>query len=163
MDTTLQTTVMDLLEERDLARHEYTTYVFNAIADTVGSALCKLFGVEFDAFKVKNVDIVDGVLMISFVVRYNPSLEQSPFMARLDAPSEGESPIDAYRAVIIGLPFTLIDKSPEIIEQFLLDIADGVDPVDAIAAAENQLPANLTAEQQHMMQLFQHTLPETLQ
>lgn len=165
--TTIQR-ILNLIEERDLARKEYTKYIYDTVNETVGAALRNLLLIPEENFTVDDIQVASAALIIYFRIKYNPSLEASPFLSILDTYSAGEPPIEVHRALTIGVPLTMIDEDANVIEKFLLDVASGVDPIEALPS--NSQPEKgvdetprLTEEQLQQLLFFQQTTKGTLQ
>jgi len=166
---------ISLIDERDQERKAYNEYIIDFLSETVRVAVHNLLNIPHSHVEWQDIQIVGPAAVFDCLITYSPAHELSEFLQLIDPPQEGDSPVQLQRELTLGIPLSILFKPHEVITKFLLDIAKGMDPIQACEQAEGSQPIQqkekpspsvapeLTEEQIQQMLFFQQTTKGKIQ
>lgn len=154
---------------------EACTRKITRFLDPLITTIKRMLGVNDESFTIKHVEAEDDVMLISFVVSYDPNSEMTPYLKLLHTNTPDIAVREVTRTLSLGIPISVAVGDQEETERWLMQIArDTFDPdrtaVPEKTEAEQRAPepppkdstafdpSQLTAEQASQLLYFQqHT------
>jgi hypothetical protein len=147
--------IQQLFEERDRAKNAVTQQIFEALSDTLFTAL-------FELFDVSHESVSWLAIVVTVSVKYISSSDTSVFLKLMDR-AAGASPNALSKTLRVTVPTDRVFDRVEKLKDYLIDMATTlVGPVEnTYTEPKTDLefsPKNLTKEQLEQLLLFQQTV-----